>query len=76
MQKIIIKLIGFYQKAVSPFWISNMLGVCNSSCRFYPTCSDYAIEAISKHGAWRGILKALGRILRCNPLSKPGIDEV
>lgn len=75
MKRIIIKLIKFYKKAVSPFWVGNPLGIFNSSCRFYPTCSDYAIDAVSKYGAGKGTLKAIGRVLRCNPLTKPGLDE-
>ncbi|MEK7121525.1 MAG: membrane protein insertion efficiency factor YidD [Patescibacteria group bacterium] len=75
MKKIIIKLIKFYKKAVSPLWIGSPFGFFNSSCRFYPTCSDYAVDAVSKYGATRGALKAVGRILRCNPLAKSGVDE-
>ncbi len=76
MKKIIIKLIKFYKEAVSPFWASNPFGFFNSSCRFYPTCSDYAVDAVSKYGAWRGTLKAVDRVLRCNPFAGSGIDEV
>jgi len=65
----------FYKKAISPFWAGSPLGFFNSSCRFYPTCSDYAVDAISKYGAQRGTLKAVNRILRCNPLGGSGIDE-
>jgi len=72
---IIIKLIKLYQKVISPFWSSGLLGFFSSSCKFYPTCSDYAVEAISKYGTRRGTLKAVFRILRCNPLTKAGIDE-
>ncbi|KKR02598.1 MAG: hypothetical protein UT29_C0001G0078 [Candidatus Yanofskybacteria bacterium GW2011_GWA1_39_13] len=75
MKIIIIKLIKFYKGAISPFWASSPFGSFNSSCRFYPTCSDYALDAVSKYGATRGTIKAVGRVLRCNPLSKAGIDE-
>ena len=75
MKKIIIKLIKFYKEAISPFWAGNPFGIFNSSCRFYPTCSDYAIDAVSKYGVRRGVLKAICRVLRCNPLAKSGIDE-
>lgn len=75
MKKTIIKLIKFYKEAISPFWAGNPLGVFNSSCRFCPTCSDYAIDAVSKHGIRKGILKSVGRVLRCNPLFKSGVDE-
>ncbi len=75
MKKKIIKLIKFYKKTISPFWIVSPFGFFNSSCRFYPTCSDYAVDAVSRYGVWRGTLKAVGRVLRCNPLAKAGIDE-
>jgi len=76
MKNVIIKFIRFYKKAVSPFWASSPFGSFNSSCRFYPTCSDYAVDAVSKYGAGKGALKSVSRILRCNPLAKPGIDEI
>jgi len=75
MKEVIRGFIKFYKKAVSPFWSGSPFGSFNSSCRFYPTCSDYALDAVSKYGPARGTLKAIGRILRCNPLSKAGIDE-
>ena len=50
-----------------------MLG---AKCRYYPTCSCYAVEAIETHGAFKGFLLALWRVLRCNPLSKGGYDPV
>ena len=75
MKNIIIKLIKFYKGAIAPFWATNPLVFFNSSCRFYPTCSDYAVDAISKYGVQKGSLKAIGRVLRCNPLTKAGIDE-
>ena len=45
-------------------------------CKFYPTCSNYAIDAILKYGSFKGSILAFKRILRCNPFSKGGIDEV
>lgn len=75
MTKIIIKLIRFYKEAISPFWAGNLLGIFSSSCRFYPTCSNYAVDAVSRYGVRRGTLKIIGRVLRCNPLAKSGIDE-
>ncbi|MBS5843398.1 MAG: membrane protein insertion efficiency factor YidD [Clostridiales bacterium] len=68
MKKIFLKLIRFYQKNISP-----MKKPC---CRFYPTCSEYAIEAIEKYGAFKGFFMAVWRILRCNPFCKGGYDPV
>ncbi len=68
MKKILLALIRFYQKAISPYR--------PPCCRFYPTCSAYAMEAIATHGAIRGGLLALRRVLRCNPLFKGGYDPV
>ena len=65
MKKILIKLIKLYQKFPGNF---------HSSCKFYPTCSNYAIEAINKYGSLKGIFLALKRIIKCNPLSRGGID--
>lgn len=68
MKKILIKLIKFYQ--ILPIHT-------HSSCRFYPTCSNYAIEAIEIHGSFRGMILTIKRILRCNPFNKKGgIDLV
>ena len=66
MKKILLAIIKFYRKNVSP-----MKAPC---CRFYPTCSTYAIQAIEKYGAIKGGAMALYRILRCNPFSKGGYD--
>ncbi len=67
-QVILISLIKTYQTLLSP-----LLG---PRCRFYPTCSCYAIEAISKRGVGVGLLLTLQRILRCHPLSPGGDDPV
>jgi len=63
---ILIKIIEFYRRFISP--------LTPPSCRFYPTCSEYAVLAIKKYGPFKGSLKAILRILRCNPFSKGGID--
>jgi len=47
-----------------------------TSCRFHPSCSSYAAEAITAHGLWRGGRLALRRLSRCTPLSRPGVDLV
>ena len=69
MKKLFIKLIVFYQK-----YLSALKG--GSTCKYVPTCSQYAIEAIEKYGALKGGLLAAWRILRCNPFSKGGFDPV
>lgn len=66
MKKILISLIHFYQRKISP--------LKKPCCRFYPSCSQYACMAIEKYGVFRGGLKAIWRILRCSPLSDGGID--
>ncbi|MEE1161503.1 MAG: membrane protein insertion efficiency factor YidD [Acutalibacteraceae bacterium] len=68
MSRLLISLIKFYQKNISPRKIS--------CCRFTPTCSAYAIEAIQKRGAIVGTALSIWRILRCNPLCKGGYDPV
>lgn len=47
-----------------------------SACRFYPSCSNYAVEAIQVHGAWRGLFMAIRRLGRCRPLGPHGVDLV
>lgn len=66
----LVALIRVYQWLISPILPFNQ-------CRFLPTCSEYAIEALRKHGAWRGSGLAIRRILRCHPYSKhSGFDPV
>ena len=60
--------IRVYQVAIAP--------VLPAACRFHPSCSEYAIEAVRKHGAWRGSVLAGKRILRCQPFCKGGYDPV
>jgi putative membrane protein insertion efficiency factor len=66
--RILIALIRAYQYFLSPFF--------GQHCRFYPTCSHYATEAIETHGALRGGWLALRRIGRCHPLNAGGVDLV
>ncbi len=72
---LIIKAIGLYQKTLSPDhgWGKNRHEF--GFCKYYPTCSEYAKQAIIKKGVILGILKSLFRIIRCNPFSKGGIDN-
>lgn len=67
MKKIIISLIKKYQKTPGPW---------HNSCRFTPTCSNYAIEALTEHGVMKGGIMSFIRVIRCNPLSKGGFDPV
>ncbi|SNR82370.1 membrane protein insertion efficiency factor YidD [Desulfurobacterium atlanticum] len=64
--EIVISLIKAYKRLISP--------ILPKSCRFYPSCSDYAILSIEKYGVLKGSLKAFWRVLRCNPFSKGGVD--
>ena len=68
MQTVLIALLRFYKLAVSP-----LLG---NRCRFYPSCSDYAREAIQYHGAARGTYLAARRLCRCHPFSAGGVNLV
>ncbi|WP_342768566.1 membrane protein insertion efficiency factor YidD [Amycolatopsis palatopharyngis] len=60
--------VRFYRKAISPF--------LPPQCRFYPSCSAYAAESLTRHGAARGSYLALRRLLRCGPWTDPGRDPV
>ena len=68
MKRVMIKGIRIYQKYLSP--------LKHTKCPYYPTCSQYGLEAIEKYGAFKGGLMAVWRILRCNPFSKGGYDPV
>ena len=68
MKNILIAMIRFYQKFLSP--------LKHTRCPYTPTCSQYDLEAIQKYGAFKGSLLACWRILRCNPFSKGGYDPV
>ena len=66
--KILLWLIKVYQRFISPLFLP--------SCRFQPTCSQYALEAISQYGAFRGGWLAIRRILRCHPFHPGGYDPI
>lgn len=68
MKYLLLIIIKFYKKFISP--------VLPPSCRFYPTCSHYAYEAIEKHGALSGSWLAIKRVARCHPFNPGGIDPV
>lgn len=67
-QTLLIGLLRAYQRGVSP-WLP-------PACRFYPTCSEYAAQAIARHGAARGSWLAARRLARCHPLCDGGVDQV
>lgn len=66
MKKIVIWALQFYRN-----YLSHMKLQC---CRYYPSCSEYTIEAVKKYGVLKGSVKGLSRILRCHPFSKGGYD--
>ena len=68
IQKTFIGLIKGYQILLSPFTVSR--------CRFYPTCSEYSLQAIKIHGPFKGIILSVKRIFRCHPFHSGGIDHV
>ncbi|MCL5072202.1 MAG: membrane protein insertion efficiency factor YidD [Actinobacteria bacterium] len=68
MRKFVLSILKFYKKFISP--------VLPDSCRFYPTCSEYAVTAVGKYGVLKGSIKSIYRIIRCNPFNKGGYDPV
>jgi putative membrane protein insertion efficiency factor len=68
MREIVIKPIRLYRRFVSP--------MLPSSCRYWPSCSQYMLQAIQRHGVLTGGLMGAWRLLRCNPWSKGGVDPV
>ncbi|HXZ49658.1 MAG TPA: membrane protein insertion efficiency factor YidD [Usitatibacter sp.] len=68
MARFLVALVRAYRYLLSPWW--------GNQCRFSPTCSQYAIEAIGRHGAWAGSWLALRRVARCHPWHQGGYDPV
>ncbi|HEU5334999.1 MAG TPA: membrane protein insertion efficiency factor YidD [Terriglobales bacterium] len=68
MRRTLVGLLRAYKWAVSP--------LLPASCRYVPTCSEYALEAVERHGAVLGALRASWRLLRCHPFAKGGYDPV
>ena len=68
MRFLVLKIIRVYQKYLSP-----LLG---PSCRFHPTCSEYALQAVETYGVFRGGILAAERVLRCNPWGGSGVDPL
>ena len=67
-QTLAVKIVRAYKLIVSP-WLP-------AACRYTPTCSEYAAEAIEEYGLIRGVIRAVGRLLRCHPLHRGGFDPV
>lgn len=76
MKKIIIKMIEFYQRTLSPDtgYMSKLYP--GGYCKYTPNCSEYCKRSVEKHGVIKGLLLGVWRILRCNPWSKGGYDPV
>ena len=71
MKKFIFFIIKVYKKMLSP--VFEKWGI---KCKYYPTCSEYAYQAVEKYGVFKGSFLAFKRILRCNPISKGGYDPL
>ena len=71
MKNLLIKIIHFYKK-----YISEWLGHRGVQCKYYPTCSEYARQALEKYGAVKGSFLAIIRFFKCNPFSKGGYDPL
>ena len=67
-QRLLVLLVRGYQRFISP--------MTPPTCRFYPSCSSYAVTAIERHGVFRGGAMAAWRLLRCNPWNLGGVDDV
>ncbi len=76
MSTIIIWIIKGYQKTLSPDHGMLKARYPYGFCRFYPTCSEYAINAFSKYGVIKGFLFSVLRIVRCNPFTRPQINKI
>ena len=76
LKKVIIGIIRLYQKTLSLDHGPLKYLYPNGFCRFYPSCSEYSIEAINKYGIIKGGFKSAWRVLRCNPFNKGGNDPL
>ena len=68
MRGVLLAPLHLYRRVISP--------LLPARCRYYPSCSQYAVEAVREYGALRGFVLAVWRVLRCNPLSSGGFDHV
>lgn len=69
MKRVLVEIVHVYQLLISPLLPPN-------SCRFYPSCSHYAVDAIEKYGVWKGIWLAARRLSKCHPWHEGGYDPV
>ncbi len=76
MSNIVINLIKLYKIISTGVWTYRPAGVLYSSCKFYPSCSEYTQEAVKEFGVIKGLTKGFKRLSRCHPLSKGGFDPV
>lgn len=72
----LVRLIKIYQKTLSPDHGPIKIFYPHGYCRFYPTCSEYGVDAVSKYGIFKGGIMTTYRVLRCNPWNKGGHDPV
>ena len=68
MQWVVIAVLRVYKICISP--------LLPSACRFYPTCSEYMLQAVEKYGAWRGVWMGTKRLAKCHPFHAGGVDPV
>ena len=68
LTKLLLLMVRAYQRFISPF--------TPPTCRYSPSCSEYALQAVSRHGPWKGTRLTIGRLLRCHPLHPGGYDPV
>ncbi len=76
MKRLLILLLKGYQRTLSPDHGLLRASFPHGVCRYHPTCSEYALQAIERHGTWRGSQLALKRISRCHPAAAGGSDPV
>jgi putative membrane protein insertion efficiency factor len=68
MKLVVLAALRLYRRLLSP--------LLPPACRYVPSCSEYALEAVERHGAWRGAALAVARVLKCHPLARGGYDPV
>jgi putative membrane protein insertion efficiency factor len=76
LKYVALKMIRLYQRTLSFDHGFPSLFFPGGFCKFQPTCSEYAYQAIEKYGLWRGGFMAAWRVMRCNPFSRGGLDQV